>query len=198
MAECTRSRCRSSSGRRPRSGRSTPARVASRRSASGNSTPSLRMTNENTSPPVPQAPKQCQLCRSAETMKEGVFSLWKGQFALKLRPVRFSWTYWPTTSTISSRALISSTSFIALTSALPPGKIPTGQYAGTAQHLRPAGSDDTLSYLLTSILYNSHNLKKLRIDVSKCVPKIVADRAYTPCPSRSAVVRANPSVIPAT
>ena len=40
------------------------------------------MTNEKTSPPVPQAPKQCQLCRSGETMKEGVFSLWKGQFAL--------------------------------------------------------------------------------------------------------------------
>jgi len=27
------------------------------------------------SPPVPQAPKQCHLCVSGKTMKEGVFSL---------------------------------------------------------------------------------------------------------------------------
>ncbi len=41
------------------------------------------------SPPVPQAPKQCQLCRSGKTKKEGVFSEWKGHTALKLRPLFF-------------------------------------------------------------------------------------------------------------
>ena len=51
------------------------------------------MTNVMTSPPVPQAPKQCQLCRSGETMNEGVFSLWKGQGALNVRPAFCSGTY---------------------------------------------------------------------------------------------------------
>ena len=57
LAACIRSRCCSSSGGR-RSLRVTPARAASMRSASPNSTPSLRITNEKTSVPVPEAPSR--------------------------------------------------------------------------------------------------------------------------------------------
>jgi hypothetical protein len=46
------------------------------------------------SPPFPQE-KQCQICRSGDTMKEGVLSAWKGQFTLKFRPNflrgKYSW-----------------------------------------------------------------------------------------------------------
>jgi len=60
--------------------------------------PSRFITKEMTSPPVLQAPKQCQLWRSGETMNEGVFSAWNGQGALSVRPTFCSWMYWPTIS----------------------------------------------------------------------------------------------------
>src|SRR5512136_2440570 len=59
----------------------TPALSARMFSASLKSTPSFRITKANMSPPVPQAPKQCQLWRSGKTKNEGVFSEWKGHTA---------------------------------------------------------------------------------------------------------------------
>src|SRR3989304_4257493 len=64
--------------------------------------PSFFMIKEKISPPVPQAPKQCQLCCSGKTKKEGGFSLWKGHKPLKLRPAFCRVTYSETSSTISN------------------------------------------------------------------------------------------------
>src|ERR1700693_5415262 len=65
-----------------------------------------------TSPPVPQEPKQCQVCRSGVTMKDGVFSAWNGQRPFSVRPALCSRTYWPTTSAMSRRAFTSSISLM--------------------------------------------------------------------------------------
>ena len=67
-----------------------PARSAQRRSASRNSSPSTRRTNSITSPPVEQAPKQCHVPRPGSTMNDGVRSVWNGQGAFHVRPLRFS------------------------------------------------------------------------------------------------------------
>ena len=60
------------------------------------------------SPCSPQ-PKQCHVSRSGETMKEGVFSAWKGQRPLETVPARLSETVSPTTSATGSFDLISAT-----------------------------------------------------------------------------------------
>ena len=52
----------------------TPARLASDFIAAVKSTFSERMTNEKTSPPVAQEPKQRHFCVSGKTTKEGVRS----------------------------------------------------------------------------------------------------------------------------
>ena len=67
------------------------------------------MTKLKTSPPVAQAPKQRHVCRSGFTMKDGVFSVWNGQSALKLRPFFFNSTEAEINSTMSNRARMSST-----------------------------------------------------------------------------------------
>src|SRR4030042_290129 len=90
----------------------TPALCASRRSASPKSSPSFFMMKEKTSPPVPQAPKQCQLCRSGKTKKEGCFSLWNGQSAVRFRPTFFRVVYWLITPAISVFCLTSSIALI--------------------------------------------------------------------------------------
>ena len=59
-------------------GASMPSFWAMRRTASGKVMFSIFWTNEKTSPLVPQ-PKQWKNWRPAWTLKEGVFSLWKGQ-----------------------------------------------------------------------------------------------------------------------
>ena len=71
---------------------STPAFSASTRRASPKLRPSLRITKEKASPPVAQAPKQRQLCLWGSTTKEGVFSVWNGHVALKVRPDFFRGT----------------------------------------------------------------------------------------------------------
>ena len=60
-----------------------------------------------TSPCAPQ-PKQWKVRRAGETMKDGVFSLWKGQQALKSAEARLSGMREPISSTMSVRARISS------------------------------------------------------------------------------------------
>ena len=57
---------------------SIPARSANWAKASGNSIPSFFIRNPKISPPKPQ-PKQCQICLSGLTIKEGSLSEWKGQ-----------------------------------------------------------------------------------------------------------------------
>ena len=98
--------------RSPRCCSSTPVFSASVLSASPKSSFSCRITKEKASPPVEQAPKQCQLCRSGLTTNDGVFSEWNGHRALKLRPAFCSGTYPDTTSTMSSLAFMSSTTLM--------------------------------------------------------------------------------------
>ena len=54
-------------------------------------------------PCLPQ-PKQWKNCLVGLTVKEGLFSEWKGHSPEKLAPVFFSWTWRPTISTTSARA----------------------------------------------------------------------------------------------
>src|SRR5262245_60469119 len=65
------------------------------------------MMKPNASPPAPQ-PKQWKMPRFGLTVKDGVLSAWKGQSPFQCWPARFKFTTWPTSSTISSRARISS------------------------------------------------------------------------------------------
>src|SRR5262249_22038372 len=65
------------------------------------------MMKPNASPPAPQ-PKQWKMPRFGLTVNDGVFSAWKGQRPFQCWPARFRFTTWPTSSTISSRARISS------------------------------------------------------------------------------------------
>jgi len=66
------------------------------------------MRNVKMSPCSPH-PKQCHVSRSGETMKDGVFSAWKGQRPLETVPARFSETVSPTMSATGSFDLISAT-----------------------------------------------------------------------------------------
>src|SRR5512138_3585191 len=77
-----------------------PARSASAWSASGNATLSISIRNAKTSPPLLQ-PKQCQICRSGLTVKDGVFSAWNGQSPFQVRPARRSGTRSPITCAMS-------------------------------------------------------------------------------------------------
>src|SRR5258708_5466474 len=65
------------------------------------------MRNAYASPPK-EHPKQCRLCLSGETINDGVFSLWNGQFALKFFPAGVSVKYVRIKSAMSSFSLISS------------------------------------------------------------------------------------------
>src|SRR5437899_4551009 len=91
-------------------GSRTPARSASARTASGKPSRSWRMRNPKASPPAPQ-PKQWKMPRLGLTVKEGVFSAWKGQSPFQCWPARLRFTNWPTSSTMSRRARISSRSW---------------------------------------------------------------------------------------
>src|SRR5581483_2497061 len=91
-----------------------PALRASSSSAPLKSTPSTCMIKLNISPPCPEL-KSCQICFSGLTIKLGVFSLVQGLSPRQLRPARLSWTYSPTTSSMLSRPLISSTASIGIT-----------------------------------------------------------------------------------
>jgi len=71
-----RARCRASGSSRS----SIPARSASIRTASGKVAFSFAITKLNTLPPRPQ-PKHLKICLLGLTVKEGVFSLWKGHSA---------------------------------------------------------------------------------------------------------------------
>ena len=64
-----------------------PARSATSLTAWGNSTRSMAMTKPKTSPAFPQ-PKHLKICFCGLTLKEGVFSAWKGQRATRFRPAR--------------------------------------------------------------------------------------------------------------
>ena len=97
-----------SSGDRLLYSRVTPAFSARIFKAPLKSTPSTFSINEKASPPSPQ-PKQCQLPRSGETWKEGVFSLWNGQRPRNDFPALVSFTYGLTTSLMERRSLISAT-----------------------------------------------------------------------------------------
>ena len=59
--------------------------------------------------PCSPHPKQCHVSRSGVTMKEGVFSPWKGQSPFETLPARFSATVSPTISRTGSLDLISAT-----------------------------------------------------------------------------------------
>ncbi len=61
------------------------ARSASFTTDSGKERPSYSIRNWKTLPPLPQ-PKHLKMPLSGVTKKEGVFSLWKGQQALKFLP----------------------------------------------------------------------------------------------------------------
>lgn len=90
----------------------TPALLAKIFKLSENSIFSTFIKNLKTSPPSWQPPKQCQICRSGETTKLGVFSLWNGQRPLKFAPVFLSTTYSDINATASIFCLICSTSVI--------------------------------------------------------------------------------------
>src|SRR5712692_1624891 len=74
---------------------------ATMRRASENSHFSMSITKLYTSPPLPH-PKQQKICLIGETVKDGVFSWWKGHNPLKSFPVFFKRTYSPTTRTMSA------------------------------------------------------------------------------------------------
>src|SRR5262245_25380953 len=84
-----------------------PVRSASARTASGNARRSTRIRKPNASPPAPQ-PKQWKMPRLGFTVNDGVRSVWNGQRPFQLSPARFRLTNWPTRSTMSARARISS------------------------------------------------------------------------------------------
>ena len=67
-------------------------------------------TKSNTLPPLSH-PKHLNICFSGLTIKEGVFSPWKGQQALKLLPCLLNETYSEIMLTISDLFLISSQTF---------------------------------------------------------------------------------------
>ncbi|HAQ56082.1 MAG TPA: hypothetical protein DCR44_01565 [Acholeplasmatales bacterium] len=58
--------------------------------------------------PFSPQPKQWKMCFSGDTKNDGVFSLWKGQSPLKFLPAGCSFTYSPTTSTMSDAFMIAS------------------------------------------------------------------------------------------
>src|SRR2546428_8069363 len=72
------------------------------RTAVGKLAPATCSKNVKTLPPSPQ-PKQWNIWREGLTMKEGVFSEWKGQRPLKFCPALLSERWALTTSTISAR-----------------------------------------------------------------------------------------------
>src|SRR6266699_3609780 len=83
-------------------GSSTPERSARMRTASGKARRSWRMRKLKASPPTPQ-PKQWKIPRLGLTVKEGVFSVWKGQRPFQCSPAFFRFTKRPTSSTMSTR-----------------------------------------------------------------------------------------------
>ena len=86
---------------------STPVRSASARTASGKARRSWRMRKPKASPPAPQ-PKQWKMPRLGFTVNDGVFSVWKGHRPFQFSPARLRFTTWPTSSTMSTRARMSS------------------------------------------------------------------------------------------
>src|SRR6266511_3195706 len=68
------------------------------------------MRNPKASPPALQ-PKQWKMPRLGLTVKDGVFSAWKGQSPFQCWPARLRFTNWPTSSTMSRRERISSRSW---------------------------------------------------------------------------------------
>ena len=66
----------------------------------------MRRRNVNTSPPAPQ-PKQWKKARSSLTLKDGVFSSWKGHRPTWLRPVLRNETWIEISSTMLTRERIS-------------------------------------------------------------------------------------------
>src|SRR6266508_966575 len=68
------------------------------------------MRKPKASPPAPQ-PKQWKMPRLGLTVKDGVFSAWKGQSPFQCWPPRLRLTNWPTSSTMSSRERITSRSW---------------------------------------------------------------------------------------
>src|SRR3989338_4987600 len=86
----------------------TPTLLANSSNTSRKSQPSIFSKKVKTSPASPQ-PKHLKTWRSGEIISEGVFSLWNGQRAAKLRPVFFRGMYEEITSTISTLLLTSAT-----------------------------------------------------------------------------------------
>src|SRR4029079_9963033 len=101
LSRTSRRRAFRASSRVVRSSISTPALAARTLSASGNERPSRFMTKLKMSPPSPQ-PKHFHDSRAGVTVKDGVFSPWKGHRPLNVEPAFFSWTVSPTTSTTVS------------------------------------------------------------------------------------------------
>src|SRR5262252_4740530 len=95
-----------------------PKRSATRRTASGKASDSIRITKAKTSPCAPH-PKQWKNPRSSLTVKDGVFSAWKGQSPTALRPRRRSVT---TSETTSTRLARSRTCRIASSAIRAPGR----------------------------------------------------------------------------
>ena len=67
----------------------------------------------NTSPDLSH-PKQRYRPVSSRTLNDGVRSAWNGHSPTQFRPVRLSWTCWPTTSTIETALRIFSMSSSAI------------------------------------------------------------------------------------
>src|SRR5262245_37525862 len=82
---------------------SIPTEAPSWRTASGKERFSIRIRKVMAVPPASQ-PKHLKLCRSAFTMNEGVFSAWKGQSPLWLRPDGLRLTKRQTRATMSTRS----------------------------------------------------------------------------------------------
>jgi len=85
--------------------------LANSLAASQKSILSISCMKVMTFPPFPH-PKHLNICLLGETINDGVFSLWKGQHAVKFAPALLRGTYLPTRSTMSTVDKISSASLL--------------------------------------------------------------------------------------
>ena len=83
----------------------TPAMRANSRTASGKVSLSWRMMKAKASPPTPQ-PKHLKMPLRGLTLKDGVFSAWKGQSPFQFSPAGLNRTTRPISSTMSRLARI--------------------------------------------------------------------------------------------
>src|SRR3954453_6386525 len=108
-----------------------PSFCASRSTASAKVRWSIFWRKEMTSPPSPQ-PKQCQAPTAGRTLKDGLFSSWKGHRPfIDPGPAERRVTCSRTTSSIDERSLTRATSSALIRPATPPPQlVPESRWSG--------------------------------------------------------------------